>query len=60
MLIIIFINNFLWNFFLCALIDYLRLLIINLFKISEFSIFIENIIEFFNKIIIIIGLAIQN
>ena len=48
-------------FFFSALVDYLRLIIFNLFKIREFSIFIENIIpQFIDKIIIIIGLEKQN
>jgi len=38
-------------------VDYLRLLIFNLFKIRELSNFIENIIpQFIDKIIIIFGL----
>ena len=41
--------------------DYIRLLIFNLFKIRELSIFIEKFVpQFIDKIIIIIGLAKQN
>ena len=41
--------------------DYLRLLIFNLFKIREFSMFIENIVpQFIDKILIITGLEKQN
>ena len=48
-------------FVLTALVDYLRLLIFNLFKIREFSMFIENIVpQFIDKILIITGLEKQN
>ena len=41
--------------------DYIRLLIFNLFKIRELSIFIEKLVpQFIDKIIIIIGLENQN
>ncbi len=48
-------------FFLCALVDYIRLLIFNLFKIRELSIFIENIVpHLIDKIIKMNGLENQN
>ena len=48
-------------FVLCALVDYLRLLIFNLFKIREISIFIENKVpQFIDTLIQIIGLEKQN